>query len=128
MKTLPEAKQLIVNELIDHIIADINKDDSTVLNELLMMLHPQTLVASLPEEEWVKYFKIADIGKTKVEQFIKEYGTRVRANEDDAYVELMMDDHFCIQWGKKQYYIPDNVPSIDDNDNILEILKDGYIL
>lgn len=128
MKTLPEAKQLIVNELIDHIIADIHTGDSTVLNELLMMLHPQTLVASLPEKEWAKYFKIADIDKTKINQFIKDHGTKVRAKENSDYVDLMMDDHFCIQWGKNQYYIPDNVSSIDDNDTIIEILKDTFSL
>ncbi len=49
-----------------------------------------------------------DAVKNGVDAFIEHYGTKV-TNEDNAnYVELMMDDHYCINWKNDQYYIPEN--------------------
>jgi len=42
------------------------------------------------------------------EEFIKQHCVKVKPNEDAAYVELMMDNHKCIEWEEEQYYIPEN--------------------
>ena len=35
-----------------------------------------------------------------VEQFIKDWCTKVKKNESESYVELMMDNHKCVEYGK----------------------------
>lgn len=40
----------------------------------------------------------------KVRLFIKNYGTEVKENE-----ELMKDNHKCVEFDEKRYYIPDNL-------------------
>ena len=44
----------------------------------------------------------------KINDFIKEYCTKVRANESCSYTELMMDNHRCIEWNNKNFYLPEN--------------------
>ena len=47
-------------------------------------------------------------GSHSIRKFIDLYGTEVKDDEDSAYVELMMDDHICIEFEGVQYYIPQN--------------------
>ena len=42
-----------------------------------------------------------------VKEFLKERCVTVRSNETIDYCELMMDNHKCIEYGGKQYYVPD---------------------
>ena len=44
--------------------------------------------------------------KTKVNDFLNEFGTVV--SECDEDVELMMDDHICIEWEGIEYYVAEN--------------------
>ena len=57
----------------------------------------------------------------EVEEFLSEYGIEVEKNEPDHYVELMMDNHKCIEWKGKQYYISDSYLS-DDEEKIYDVL------
>lgn len=52
---------------------------------------------------------------SEVNSFIETYGIEVDENESDHYVELMMDDHKCIKWKGKEYYIGENL-NLDDRD------------
>jgi hypothetical protein len=62
--------------------------------------------------------------KKLVIEFIKMYGTKVRKNESASYVELMMDDHICIEFDSKEYYIAENNSAYNEDDEIiLEYLK-----
>ena len=40
-----------------------------------------------------------------IQNFLDEYGTEVQEHEKSDYVELMMDNHICIEFNKKQYYV-----------------------
>lgn len=60
-----------------------------------------------------------------VTEFLKERCTKVRKNESDSYVELMMDDHKCIQYGEAQYYLPET-NLFDDDEIIFDFLVDNY--
>ena len=62
-----------------------------------------------------------------IEEYLKVYGTKVRKKESCSYVELMMDNHICIEYGGVQYYIPD---SFSSNEEILifDFLDDNYRL
>ena len=58
---------------------------------------------------------------SEVEQFLEDQGIEVEKNEPDHYVELMMDNHKCIEWKGKQYYISDSYLS-DDEEKIYDVL------
>lgn len=62
-----------------------------------------------------------------VKEFLTERCTKVRANETESYCELMMDNHKCIEYGGKQYYVPeDNL--FGDDEIIYDFLIDNYCL
>lgn len=44
----------------------------------------------------------------EVREFLKEFCTEVQENEAPDYVELKMDDHRCLNFEGKQYYVPEN--------------------
>lgn len=62
----------------------------------------------------------------RVRDFLETYGVEVEHDEDEAYVELMMDDHKCVDVGV-QYYIPDYTYSNADEE-VYDYLIDNYIL
>lgn len=63
--------------------------------------------------------------KQLMNDFIKKYGIKVRRNESAAYVELMMDDHKCIEYEDgNEYYIPENSISYTEDD---ELIRDFII-
>lgn len=55
-------------------------------------------------------------------EFLDEYGIEVEENEADHYVELMMDDHYCVKFKDKQYYICDSLLLNDDEEKIEDFL------
>lgn len=62
-----------------------------------------------------------------VNEFLKNFCTRVKVNETSSYVELMMDDHKCIEYGGTQYYIPEN-GILHEHEFMYDFLVDNYIL
>ena len=57
--------------------------------------------------------------KKLIKSFLKEFGTKARKNESESYTELMMDDHICIDWEDKQYYVPENNSSYTEDDDLI---------
>jgi enolase len=41
-------------------------------------------------------------------KFLDTFCESVNKNESESYVELMMDDHICILYKNKSYYVPKN--------------------
>ena len=62
--------------------------------------------------------------KKEIEHFLKEFCLIVpkEAQDFDAYNELLMDDHKCIEYEDVQYYIPENCSLMDENDQLLHQL------
>ena len=58
---------------------------------------------------------------SEVEQFLEDQAIEVEKNEPISYGELMMDNHKCIEWKGKQYYISDSYLS-DDEEKIYDVL------
>ena len=54
-----------------------------------------------------------------IERFLHQYGVKVKNEEDDSYVELMMDDHKYIEYESQGWYLPNDL-SLDEEDTILE--------
>jgi hypothetical protein len=59
---------------------------------------------------------------SEVNSFIETYGIEVDENESDHYVELMMDDHKCIKWKGKEYYIGENLNLDEVEDSVYMII------
>jgi hypothetical protein len=52
----------------------------------------------------------------EVGEFLESRGIEVKPNEPMNYVELMMDNHRCIEWKGKQYYVPEDFSSNDEDE------------
>jgi hypothetical protein len=59
---------------------------------------------------------------SEVNSFIETYGIEVDDNEPDHYVDLMMDDHKCIKWKGKEYYINENLNLDEVEDKVYMII------
>jgi hypothetical protein len=59
---------------------------------------------------------------SKVNEFLSNHSIEVSENEPDHYVELMMDNHKCVEWKGKQYYISDSLTLVDDEEKIYDVL------
>ena len=60
-----------------------------------------------------------------IKEFLKARATKVRKKETDSYVELMMDNHKCIQYGDKQYYLPEE-NLFGEEEKIFDFLVNNY--
>ena len=47
--------------------------------------------------------------KALIERFLHQYGVKVKNEEDDSYVELMMDDHKYIEYESQGWYLPNDL-------------------
>jgi hypothetical protein len=59
---------------------------------------------------------------SKVNEFLSNHSIEVSENEPDHYVELMMDNHKCVEWKGKEYYISDSLTLVDDEEKIYDVL------
>ena len=70
-----------------------------------------------------------DITNVQIKAFLNSFCTKVRKKETSAYVELMMDDHKCIEFEKQQYYVPENNGSFSPTDELIcDYLIETYLL
>ncbi len=87
------------------------------------------------EREFVLEQAINGLGYTVIDEdqepneieiniFLSTWATKVR---DEDNVELIMDDHFCIDYNDVEYYIPENNSFYTERDDeITEHLKEYY--
>jgi len=57
--------------------------------------------------------------KQLILDFLEIYGTKVLEGESLDFVELMMDDHICIEFEGVQYYIPENNSSYTEDEELI---------
>ena len=62
------------------------------------------------------------LSDSEINNFLTECGIKVQENEDSAYVELMMDDHKCIEFKGTQYYINEDTPLTANEEKIYDAL------
>lgn len=61
--------------------------------------------------------------KNIIDNYIDAICTEVKEDEESGYVDLMMDNHKCIEWGEKDYYIPENyIAANEDEEFVYEYL------
>lgn len=61
---------------------------------------------------------------SEINNFLDKWGTKCSENEDESITELMMDNHYYIQYNNKGYYINEMVD--DEEEELLEYLKDNF--
>ena len=59
---------------------------------------------------------IMKITKKEIKEFLKEWADEVYDMPDDA-LELLMDDHICISWYGKEYFLQENNSFRSDFEN-----------
>jgi hypothetical protein len=60
--------------------------------------------------------------KLLIERVLDTYCTKIQKHEKSSYVELMMDNHKCIEYDGQQYYLPEECSLMDDSDELLSIM------
>jgi hypothetical protein len=65
-------------------------------------------------EEFCDNLDLVDIDG--VDTFLTNHAVEVEENEPANYVELMMDNHKCVSWKNKSYYISDSLVLQDDEE------------
>ena len=69
---------------------------------------------------------MSTLSKSNIREFLKKYCDEVYAMPDHA-LELLMDDHRCIVWHGKQYFIPEtNSFWTEEECEIAEHLMDNF--
>ena len=75
-------------------------------------------------ETYNDMFGNSTVIKECVGDFISYYGTKVKENESSDYVDLMMDDHKCVEFEGQQFYIPNSNNTYVSTD----FLIDDYLI
>lgn len=70
----------------------------------------------------ISLYELLLIQIEKFNEFLKTHGIKVRINEPLSYVEIMVDNHKVIEWGKFQYYIPEDTPYTQKEAFIFDLL------
>lgn len=63
----------------------------------------------------------------KIVDFLDTYGILVEKNEPDHYVELMMDDHKCVEFNEERYYIPENWGYESEEAEVFDYLEEYHL-
>jgi hypothetical protein len=67
--------------------------------------------------------------KELIRDFIKKYCTQVQENETSDFVELMIDNHKCIEFEGVEYYVPDDNSFWNEDEELLqEFITDKFTL
>ena len=57
--------------------------------------------------------------KQLIRDFLQKYCILVRKDETSDYVELIMDNHSCISFENKEWYVPDENSFWDEDEELL---------
>lgn len=72
---------------------------------------------------------MANITNFAIINFLEKYCEKVKKDESDSHVELMMDDHFCVEYKGHKYYVPETNSLFDKSDEeVQEHLFDIFSL
>lgn len=63
--------------------------------------------------------------KKLIEEFLKKWADEVYDMPDHA-LELLMDNHICIEWGGIEYFIPEDNSDDEDDELIYKFLNECY--
>jgi hypothetical protein len=117
----------LVNNIENKVIATLSNDSELINKVQAIVLENEDVDFSVlgisDAKEYIEVYcsNLDLLIDSEVEQFLEDQGIEVEKNEPISYVELMMDNHKCIEWKGKQYYISDSYLS-DDEEKIYDVL------
>lgn len=57
--------------------------------------------------------------KNIIDNYVDTICTEVKEDEDSGYVDLMMDNHKCIEWRGREYYIPEDYNAANEDEEFV---------
>jgi len=54
-----------------------------------------------------------------IQEFINKFCIKCADNEDFATTELYMDNHHCINYNNQDYYLPEEISTLTEEESIL---------
>ena len=57
--------------------------------------------------------------KDLIDNYVDSICIEVKEDEHLSYVELMMDNHKWIEWGGREYYIPEDYTAADEDEEFV---------
>lgn len=118
----------LINTIENKIICTLNGDTEIIDKIKAISIENEdfdfSIIGLSDAKEYIEEFcdNLALLDNTEVEAFLSNHGIEVQENESSDYVELMMDNHKCIKWNDKQYYINDSLILSDDEEKIYDVL------
>ncbi len=63
----------------------------------------------------------------RIIDFLEERCTKVFEGEPDHYVELMMDNHKCVEFNEERYYMPEDTQYDEDEQEVYDYLEEHHL-
>jgi hypothetical protein len=118
----------LVNNVEGKVIAEL-KNDSELIDKVIKIVRENedfdfSVLGISDAIEYVELYcdNLDLLDDDEVNEFLSNHGIEVLDNEPDHYVELIMDNHKCIEFKGKQYYISDSLTLNDDEQKIYDVL------
>ena len=122
----------LVNNIEGEVIAEL-KNDSELIDKVIKIVRENedfdfSVLGIGDAIEYIELYcdNLDLLDDDVVNEFLSNNGIEVLENEPDHDVELMMDNHKCIEFKGKQYYISDSLTLTEDEEKIYDVL--AYIL
>ena len=118
----------IVNNIEDKVVANLLSDVDLIYKVREIVAENGTsnfsVIGISDAKEYLEdYCEDLDLlDDSEVDRFLKDHGMEVGDNEPDDYVELIMDNHKCVEWKDKQYYLSESLDLSDDEKKIYDVL------
>ena len=118
----------LVNTIDNKIIAELKGDTQIIDKVNAIRLENEdfdfSIIGLSDAKEYIEEFcsNLALLDNEEVAEFLDNHAIEVGENEPDHYVELMMDNHKCVKWQDKQYYISDSLSLNEDEEKIYDVL------
>ena len=118
----------LVNNLDNKVIAEL-KNDSELIDKVSKIVIENedfdfSVLGVSDAKEYIEDYcdNLDLLIDSEVAEFLEDHAIEVEENEPDHYVELMMDNHKCIKWKGKEYYINENLNLDEVEDKVYMIL------
>ena len=60
--------------------------------------------------------------KSLIERFLHQYCVRVHINEEDEYMEIMLENYDYILYEQQGWYVPKDISPVEDEEEILRMM------
>ena len=118
----------LVNNIEGKVIAEL-KNDSELIDKVIKIVRENedfdfSVLGIGDAIEYIELYcdNLDLLDDDVVNEFLSNNGIEVLENEPDHYVELMLDNHKCVEFKGKQYYISDSLDLTDDEQKIYDVL------